>query len=157
MNKTLKHLVPLFLLLALMLSACGRKAPAHADLQALYDRLESEGKLPEMIVLNEKKVESYYGIDPGACRQLIVAMSDDGLRVDEIWLIETGSEKEAEALLALAQSRIEQVCTENKDYLPDQYAVAKGSQALRVGSSVALFISPEAKEMAELFTKAFTS
>ena len=150
-----KRLLPLLLLFALLLSACGGKSAGPADLQKVYEEIGSRGTLPEMLVLNEQRIRNYYGIDPAACRQLLLAVSDDGLRVDEIWLIETQDEKTAEALLAAARSRIEQVCTETKDYLPDQYAVAQGAQALRVGSSVALFISPDAKEMAQIFTKAF--
>ena len=155
MKRTLAILLPLLLALALLLTGCGEKSAAHADLQAVYDEIGTRLELPEMLLLSEKNIENYYGIDPAACSQLIAAISGDGLRVDEIWLIETGSEKEAEALLALAKSRIEQICAETESYLPDQYAVAKNAQALRTGTSVGLFISPDAKEMADIFTKAF--
>ena len=150
-----KRFLPLLLILALLLSGCGSKGAGSVDLQQVYDDFGSRELLPEMLLLNEQRVRSYYGIDPAACKQCILAVSDDGLRVDEIWLIEAADEKAAEELLAMARSRIEQVCAEQKEYLPDQYAVAKTAEALRVGSSVALFISPAAKEMAQLFTKAF--
>ena len=150
-----KRLLPLLLLLALLLPGCGSKGAQTADLQRVYDEAVSLADSPEMLLLNEQRVKNYYGIDPAACRQCILAVSDDGLRVDEIWLIEAADEKAAEALLATARSRIEQVCAEQENYLPDQYAVAKNAQALRIGRSVALFISPNAKEMAQLFTKAF--
>ena len=143
------------LLAALLLSACGGKGTASADLQALYDEISDSLALPEMLVLPEKRVQTYYGFDPAACKQLLVAVSDEGLRVDEIWLIEAADGKTAEDLLAAARSRIEQVCAETENYLPDQYAVAKGAEALRIGNSVGLFLSPDAKAMADLFTKAF--
>ena len=156
MGNTGKRLLSLLLLLlVLLLPGCGSKSAQTADLKQLYDEIAGRGSLPEMMLLNEQRIRNYYGIDPASCRQLIMAVSEDGLRVDEIWLIETGDEKAAEELLAAARSRIEQVCAETQDYLPEQYAVAKNGQALRVGSSVALFISPDAKEMAQLFTKAF--
>ena len=155
MSGKVKRLLPLFLLLALLLSACGGRSAEPADLQKVYDEIGSRETLPEMLLLNEQRIRSYYGIEPEACRQILLAVSDDGLRVDEIWLIEAADEKAAEELLAAARSRIEQVCAETKDYLPDQYAVAQGAQALRIGSSVALFLSPDAKEMAQIFTKAF--
>ena len=151
-----KRILPLMLLLAaaLLLSACGG-SPAAADLSAVYDSISDSLALPEMLVLPEKRVQTYYGFDPAACKQLLVAVSGEGLRVDEIWLIEAADAKTAEAILASARSRIEQVCAETENYLPDQYAVAKGAEALRVGNSVGLFLSPDAKAMAELFTKAF--
>ena len=143
------------LLAALLLSACGGKGTASADLQALYDEISGSLELPEMLLLPAQRVQSYYGFDPAACKQLLVAVSGEGLRVDEIWLIEAADAKTAEAILASARSRIEQICTETENYLPDQYAVARGAEALRVGNSVGLFLSPDAKAMAELFTKAF--
>ncbi len=155
MDRLKKTVLPLLLVLLLLLPGCGGKSKATADLKQLYSEIESRVELPEMLALNEQRIRNYYGIDPEACKQCFLAVSDDGLRVDEIWLIEAGDEKAAEALLASAQSRIEQICIETKDYLPDQYVVAKDAQALRVGNSVALFISPDAKEMAQLFTKAF--
>ena len=151
-----KRILPLMLLLAaaLLLSACGG-SPAAADLSAVYDSISDSLALPEMLVLPEKRVQSYYGFDPAACKQLLVAVSGEGLRVDEIWLIEAADAKTAEAILVSARSRIEQICTETENYLPDQYAVARGAEALRIGNSVGLFLSPDAKAMAELFTKAF--
>ena len=143
------------LLAALLLSACGGKGTASADLQALYDEISGSLELPEMLLLPAQRVQSYYGFGPDTCRQLLVAVSDEGLRVDEIWLIEAADAKTAEAILAAARSRIEQVCAETENYLPDQYAVARGAEALRIGNSVGLFLSPDAKAMAELFTKAF--
>ena len=151
-----RRILPLLLaLLLLALPGCGGKKVQQADLQQVYDEIGNRTELPAMLTLNEQRIRNYYGIDPAACRQCILAVSDEGLRVDEIWLIEAADEKAAEALLAMARSRIEQVCAETKEYLPDQYAVAQNAQALRIGSSVALFLSPDAKEMAEIFTKAF--
>lgn len=143
------------LMLTLLLSACGGKSAKSADLKALYEKIGSSLELPEMLELSEQRIQTYYGIDPAACKQLLIAVSDDGLRVDEIWLIEAADEKAAEQILAAARSRIEQVCSETENYLPDQYAVAKNGEALQIGSSVALFLSPDAKEMANLFTQAF--
>lgn len=153
MGKILKRLLPVLLLL-LLLPGCGGRG--SADLQQVYDELGRRAELPEMLLLNEQRIRNFYGINPAACRQLLLAVSDDGLRVDEIWLIEAADEKAAEELLASARSRIEQVCAETQNYLPDQYAVAKDGQALRIGCSVALFISPDAGEMAQIFTKAFS-
>lgn len=154
MNRN-RRILASVLLAALLLAACGSRPAAHADLSAVYDSISDSLALPEMLVLPARRVQSYYGLDPESCPQLLIAVCDEGLRVDEIWLIEAADEKAAEAILATARSRIEQICTETENYLPDQYAVAKAAQALRIGNSVGLFVSPDAKAMADLFTKAF--
>lgn len=142
-------------LLILLLPACGSAAGGDADLSALYAQMEEKFALPAMSALSERQLERYYGIDTAACPQLVVMQCDDGLRVDEIWLIQAADEGAAEQLLALAQSRLDQLAAETENYLPDQYAVVRDSRALRVGSYVALLISPDAAEMEELFRGAF--
>ena len=142
-------------LLILLLPACGSAAGEDADLSALYAQMEEKFALPAMSALSERQLERYYGIDTAACPQLVVMQCDDGLRVDEIWLIQAADEGAAEQLLALAQSRLDQLAAETENYLPDQYAVVRDSRALRVGSYVALLISPDAAEMEELFRGAF--
>lgn len=142
-------------LLILLLPACGSAAGGDADLSALYAQMEEKFTLPAMSALSERQLERYYGIDTAACPQLVVMQCDDGLRVDEIWLIQAADEGAAEQLLALAQSRLDQLAAETENYLPDQYAVVRDSRALRVGSYVALLISPDAAEMEELFRGAF--
>ena len=142
-------------LLILLLPACGSAAGGDADLSALYAQMEEKFALPAMSALSERQLERYYGIDTAACPQLVVMQCDDGLRVDEIWLIQAADEGAAEQLLALAQSRLDQLAAETENYLPDQYAVVRDSRALRAGSYVAMLISPDAAEMEELFRGAF--
>ncbi len=137
-------------------SAASEAAPpaeekAPADLQQVYEQICALPEMPEMLPMAEKRISSVYGIDTAQCPQAIIAVCGDGLRVDEIWLIEADSEESAEKLLALAEGRIEQVCSETENYLPDQYAVAKQAKALRLGCYTALFLSPDAERMEQIF------
>ena len=157
-NERMRYgLLCLLLAAATLLSACGGKSapePAHADLQALYDELLQLPDMPEMMPQGEKRIQKLYGIDPTACPQLVMAISKDGLLADEIWMIEAGSEEAAKELVALAESRVKQLCAELENYLPEQYAVAKKAQILQIGANMALFISPQAEEMAARFKQA---
>ena len=157
--KRLHRTICLLLALAALctLAACGGKPaeePVRVDCAALYEQILALPDLPGMLPVSEKRIRNYYGIDPAACRQLILAVSDDGLRVDEIWLIEAGSEEAAEELVRLAQSRLAQITAENENYLPEQAAVARAGQVLRSGVNMALFVSPKAEEMAALYRRA---
>ena len=150
-----RRILPLLLAALLLLAACGQAAQ-HADLQKVYEKLLEQPGGTEMIPMNEKRIESYYGIRTAECPQAIVAVSDDGLRVDEIWLIEAESEESAEEILALAQSHIEQMCSEMENYLADQYAVARQARALRIGNTVALLLLPDAGEAEKIFREGFS-
>jgi hypothetical protein len=140
------------LLAALLLSGCGA-ARKSLDVTAFYEKLSAEFSLPEMMELSEKRMENYYGLNPDACVQMLARLNRDGQSVDEIWLIEAKGDAEAAEILKLAEFRVQQVCKETENYSPEQYAVAKEAKTVKEGSYVALFISPDAKAMAELFQK----
>lgn len=139
------------------LCGCGEKpapAPVKLDCAGLYEQMLALPDMPGMIPVSEKRIRNYYGIDPESCPQLVMAVCEDGLRVDEIWLIEAGSEEAAQQLVKLAESRITQITAETENYLPEQAAVVKAGKVLRSGANVALFISPQAEEMTALYQKA---
>lgn len=157
MTKHFKFFLLCVLALALCFTAAcgGAQEAAHADLEALYARMQSSVELPELFALSPKRVRNYYGIDPDACPQLLMLQCADSLRVDEIWLIEAADEAAAQELEGKAQARIEQLATETQNYFPDQYAVVQKARAVRVGSTVALFVSPDAEALEKLFREAF--
>ena len=123
-------------------------APAEApDLQALYDGMTQTAEFPEMFLLSPERVAKLYGIDTAACPQAIFATVENGLRIDEIWLVEAESEESAGKIEEIALGRVEQLKRETENY---QYAVAEKAQVLRRGNVVALLVSPEAEALAAL-------
>ena len=154
-GKTKAVLLIVLAALLLFTGACGQEKVQHADMQAIRDEIAKLPGQSEMLPLSGKKIGSYYGIDADSCPQAIVLICAEGLRVDEIWLIEADSEEKAEEILSIAKSHVEQVCSETENYLPEQYAVAKQARSLRIGSSAALFISPDAEAMEKIFRQGF--
>ncbi len=154
MKKTSKRWsLGLLLMAALLLCACGEKPqPAQSvDLQKVYEEIGNRVELPNMIELSEKRLLNYYGIDAQACPQALARINEAGLSVDEIWLIEAADASVAEGIAEIARSRITQLCAETEKYSPELYAVAQKGQVLHEGAYVALFISPEAETMAQIF------
>lgn len=154
MDRKLKTILMLILCLGLLTAACGQES-APVDLQKLYEQLSTGDEMPEMIPLTAKQMESYYGLDLSACPQFAAAVCDDGLRVDEIWLIEAESAERAAEILEAARAHVQQLCSETENYLPDQYAVAKDARVLQIGKTAALLISSRAGEMEQLFRESF--
>ena len=156
----MKNKVILCLLLTLtllpVLTACGGRSaePLHIDCEALYEQLLALPDLPGMVPVSERRIRNYYGIDTDACPQVVMAVCEDELRADEIWLIEAASEEAAQELAQLAEARITQLKAELKNYQPEQEAMVKKGQVLQKGTNIALFISPRAEEMAALYRKA---
>lgn len=144
----MKKLISLMVLAALLLTmtACGgEEKAASVDLNALY---ESYGEyMPEMFVPDEDTLMNFLGIDTADCKQYVVMICAEGMRTDEVWLIEA---KDADALARLeelAQTRIAAKADETESYAPDQYLVVEKAELLTSGNYLALLVSPEVEAM----------
>jgi hypothetical protein len=124
------------------LTACGGKAPAKsADLAALYDTLTAS--MPQMLPMDETTMLNFQGIEAADCVQVKVAICAEGLRADEIWLIEAKDEAALEKLQALAEARIQAKDEETVSYNPEQNAVVRNAQVFTEGNYLFLLVSPD--------------
>lgn len=147
----MKKIVALLLAAMLVLSGCGgaeqeSKAPANVDMQALYTQLEGLG-LPKMVDVDANMMLMLYGIEEADVKQAKVAISDDGLRADEVWLLEAVSSEAAQKLEGLVKNRIQQKDDESITYSPEQNAVVKKSYTKVSGNYVFFICSPEVEAM----------
>lgn len=149
------------ILLALVLCGCGENAapaattvpvttaPAVIDLQTVYTGMAAA--LPEMVTMDEMMALNLCGIRKEDCAQMIVTKCADGLRADEIWLIEAVDDAAMERLLQLTTSRLESLKQQTQSYSPEQYAVVQKAVVLRAGKYLAFIVAPNSAELAELF------
>ena len=127
----------------LSLTACGGKeSPKSADLSALYDNLTAS--MPQMLPMDEETMLNFQGIEIADCVQAKVAICAEGLRADEIWLIEAKDEAALEKIQALAEARIQAKGEETVSYNPEQYAVVQEAEVFTVGNYLFLLVSPDA-------------
>lgn len=119
-----------------------------ADLQALYDTLAE--KMPEMIQMDETTMLNFCGIAAEDCTQVAAAICADGLRTDEVWLIEAVDEAALARLKTLAETRLEMKGEESITYSPEQYAVVQKAQLITNGLYLALIVSPDVDTLAQI-------
>lgn len=144
-----------FLLAALMLclAGCGNKAASvEMDVESVYE--EMEGTLPEMVIMDEKTMLNFCGIEAEMCNQVVVAVCADGLRADEIWLIEAADEDALETLQDLADGRLLRKGEESVTYSPEQYAVVQEAEVITAGNYLAVIVSPDVDDLVEIFEDA---
>ncbi len=153
----MKKLFSLILALTLVvtLAACGGKAEetASVDVNALYDSYSD--LLPDMFEPDEDTLMNFLGISVEDCTQYKIAICAEGMRSDEVWLIEAKDASSLETLQQLAQTRIEAKLEETVTYAPDQYVVVEKAQVLTNGNYLALLISPDVDAMKAGFEAAF--
>lgn len=142
----------LALLLVLSMTACGGKQ-ASVDVNALYESYSQY--LPEMFYPDEATLLNFLGIKAEDCVQYKIALCAEGLRADEVWLIEAKDETSLETLRQLAQTRIEAKLEETVTYVPDQYGIVEKAELLVNGRYLALLISPDVEALKAGFEAAF--
>ena len=151
----MKKILIVLLTLTLLLAGCNTPdtTPVSADMAAVYASMEST--LPEMVMMNEGLMLNVCGIKSEHYVQAVVAVSDDGLRADEVWLIEAKDAATLETLKTLANSRLEQKAAESETYSPEQFAIVKKAKVLTNGNYLAVIVSPDVDTLATFFTDAF--
>ena len=141
----MKKVISLILAFALVLSlaACGGKKEeaVSLDVDALFESYSQY--LPDMFYPDEATMLNFLGINVEDCTRYKVAICAEGMRSDEVWLIEAKDEAAMETLRQLAQTRIESKLEETVSYAPDQYVVVEKAQILTNGLYLALLISPD--------------
>lgn len=153
----MKKVISLLLVLSIMLSmaACGSKKEEaiSVDVNSLYESYSQY--MPEMFYPDEATLLNFLGIRVEDCAQYKVAVCAEGMRADEVWLIEAKDEASLESLRQLAQTRIEAKLDETVSYAPDQYVVVEKAELLTNGLYLALLISPDVDSLKAGFEAAF--
>ena len=98
---------------------------------------------------------NFCGIHAEDCAQAVVATCVDGLRTDELWLIEAADEAALENLKTLAETRLKQKGEESISYSPEQYAVVEKAQVIANGLYLAVIVSPDVDALVETYHNAF--
>lgn len=144
----MKKLIAFVLAAAMMLSlaACGGgEATKSVDLNALYESYAEY--MPDMFALDEDTMMNFLGIDAADCKQYTVYICGDGLRADEVWLIEAKDEEALGRLKEMAELRIQAKKDETISYVPDQYVIVEKAELLESGLYLALLISPDVDQL----------
>ena len=152
----MKKMIALLLaVLMLCLAGCGGKdsgADVQMDVQAVYDSMVPV--LPEMLPMDEMMMLNFCGIEASMCEKAVVSVCFDGLRADEIWLIEAKDAASLETLKNLAQSRLNRKGEESITYSPEQYEVVQKAEVLTAGNYLAVIVSPDVDKLVEIWNQA---
>lgn len=140
MRRGISFLVALVLMLSM--TACGGESAKKVDLNALYDQLLET--TPEMILIEDSNMRlNLFGIQEADCVQVVIAVCADGLRTDEVWLIEAKDSGALERIVTLAENRLFAKGEESITYSPEQYAIVQKAEMVTEGLYFALLVSPD--------------
>lgn len=124
---------------------------AETILDTIYTRIRSQISCPDMLELNEKTITSYLGLLSEEYLDGRFYLCANNLKADEIWIVELENEAAVQKMLERAFKRIEVKAVSYDKYLPEESEISRRGIALSKGNYVALFISPDAERMQEIF------
>ncbi|MGI6688411.1 MAG: DUF4358 domain-containing protein [Christensenellales bacterium] len=121
------------------------------SLEGLYRLMVGTGKLTDMTPVPESLIAATYGIAASDMAESVFMVARDVARADEIILIQAIDEEAAGRILQLLSARLARKETETKDSSPSQYALILNAKLLHSGKHLALFVSPDAKELVQVY------
>lgn len=149
-------LAALMLLSAVGFVGCGEEKKESEsvvlDMTKIY--ADFEKTLPEMTMMDETMMLNFCGIDKADCKQAVVSVCSDGLKADEIWLIEANGTETLEKLKGLAENRLERKDEESITYSPEQNKVVKSAEIIVSGNYLAMICSPDVEALAASYRTA---
>ena len=144
----MKKIFAMLLAVVLMLGAVGcggsddgAAAAPGVELSGVYESVAD--KLPSMMLMDADSMMNFYGVDASLCSQYVMAICADGLRADEVWLLEANDEAALAELKEMAEYRLEAKEGETINYLPDQYEIVKEAELYTKGLVLVFIVSPD--------------
>lgn len=154
MKKHLK-LSALILSLILSISLCSCNVSLEQEKQPLVKEIVSEiqkqCELPVMEEVSEYQLGQFYNIDKTDVAYFTALVSTDSMSKDEIILIEAFTESEANTIRDRLNEHYDNLLSETKEYLPDEYEIIKNCKVVKDGIYIRLFISKNADKMEEIY------
>lgn len=145
----MKQIIAMMLavMLTIGIAGCGgftteeTEVASNVNLADVYS--EISGTLPNMMLMDADGMMNFYGVDAALCDQYVLAICAEGLRADEVWLIEAKDDAALKELVAMAESRLTAKEDETISYTPDQYEVVKEAELYTSGRFLIFLVSPD--------------
>ncbi|MDD4080291.1 MAG: DUF4358 domain-containing protein [Eubacteriales bacterium] len=123
------------------------------DLDSLYRLMVGTGLLPDMAPVPNSLVPSVYGINLALASDAVFMVAQDPLRADEVVLITARDEAGANQIQIHLNTRLAQKEIAAMGQDPAQYAMILDAHLSRNGVNLALIVSPDADQLAQVYVE----
>ena len=107
-----------------------------------------------MLRLKDDFLSVYLGLLPENFKDGRFYVCSNNLKADEIWLVELENEDAVQKMMDKARERIQVKASSYELYLPEESEIARRGVAVAKGNYLALFLSPDAERMRDIFLAA---
>lgn len=155
----MKKLITLMmtLILTLTMASCSQSGTAgkNADLPKALETMKTEVGFQDVVELDKDGLKTNYGIDGEDVKQFAALVDASGIKCEEVVLIEAVDADAAKTVKEQLEKRMESKLAQNKDYLPEQYAIIKKCSVEQNGNYVSMIVGQEHEKLTEIYEKAF--
>lgn len=155
----MKKLIALMmtLVMTVSLAACSQSGNSGktADLPKVLETMKSEVGFSDVIELDEGGLKTNYGIEAEDVKQFAALVDASGIKCEEVVLIEATDADAAKRVKEQLDKRLESKLAQNKDYLPEQYAIIKKCSVEQDGNYVSMIVGEQHEKLTEIYQKAF--
>lgn len=143
------------LMIPVMLASCGKSTVEAVNIKDVYQKITENVSMPdETIELAKEDLSDYYGIEADKVTEFAAVQDACGYK-DEIVIVKAADDTSAKEIEALLNDHIEYQKDSMKNYDAAQYDILTSSEVITNGVYVAMFISAEQSEMAEIYNGFF--
>lgn len=143
------------LMIPVMLASCGKSTVEAVNIKDVYQKITENVSMPdETIELAKEDLSDYYGIEADKVTEFAAVQDACGYK-DEIVIVKAADDTSAKEIEALLNDHIEYQKDSMKNYDAAQYDILTSSEVITNGVYVAMFISAEQAEMAEIYNGFF--
>jgi|GEM_PF-1627471 len=121
-----------------------------SQLEGVYTQIEALNVLPEMYMLGDAYVESYYGISADSIDDKVFAVADDSLLADTIIIVKVSANGDASAIEGTFKTINDQKKLELESYNPEQYDRVCDAVIKTSGSYVYYIVSDDNDAVAKI-------
>lgn len=145
-----KYLFPV-LILAVLLSACGRRTGQLPLPDELWAAIQAEVTLPDMTDTGSDYLESLTGIRPEQYEQALCLLLAEGTAPDEIILVQAVDENAAQDIQRKLEDRLDYKSRSVQQYLTEYQPMVADGVVRRDGLAVSLIVSEQIDEIIQVY------
>ncbi len=144
------------MVLALTLAACSQgNTDKTADLPKTLETMKEQVEFSDVMELDEAGLKTNYGIEADDVKQFAALVDTSGIKCEEVVLIEATDADAAKTVKEQLEKRMESKLAQNKDYLPEQYAIIEKCSVEQSGNYVSMIVGQEHEKLTEIYHNAF--
>ena len=136
---------------AALLAGCSAKKEKFPEPQELFEAIQQEVELPEMVDLAEELLLDSTGISEDSCDSAVYLLLEEGTGPDEIVIIRAVNEEAAVDIQEKLEKRLEDKEKAAQVYLTEYMPIIQQGTVRKDGLTISLIVAEKTEEILQVY------